>query len=87
MFIHTSRRSPRKLRSPRPHNFRWDASEGATGYRLYWGTSTGTYPPGNVIDVGDVLSYSYPHPGVTRYYAVTAYNAGGESEPSNELVK
>lgn len=59
----------------------WDPVQGAQGYRVYWGTSKGSYP--NHITVGDVTSYSLdklPLADNTTYYiTVTAYNSAGES--------
>lgn len=59
----------------------WDSVQGAQGYRVYWGTSAGSYP--NHIDVGNVTQYSLdklPLADNTTYYVtVTAYNSAGES--------
>lgn len=70
-------------------NLSWQASAMASGYKTYWGTTTGTYP--NVQDVGDVLTYSYAHDSMPRdctplFAAVTAYNAAGESGYSDEVT-
>lgn len=64
----------------------WTASTGeATGYKLYYGTSEGSYTQN--VDVGDVTSYSTdPLPlteGTPYYFVVTAYNSSGESGYSN----
>lgn len=69
-------------------NFAWDANDAGdnvTDYKVYWGASTGTYTASQ--SVGTATTYSVNHPGVTRYYAVTATNAYGESTHSNELVR
>ena len=61
-------------------------SSGIAGYRLHYGTSSGTHP--NILNVGNtttatVSSLTVGH----RYYFVaTAYNTAGlESPPSNEV--
>lgn len=69
-------------------NFLWDANDAGdnvTSYKLYHGTSSGTYTTS--ISIGNVTSYSLTPPGGTRYYAITATNASGESAFSNELVR
>jgi hypothetical protein len=69
-------------------NFAWDANDAGdnvTDYKLYYGASTGTYTAS--ISMGTVTAYSVNHPGVTRYYALTATNANGESTFSNELIR
>lgn len=64
----------------------WDASSGATGYKIYYGTAPHTYS--TILDVGNVLTYPVPNLGPgTYYFAVTAYNAQGESSFSNEVSK
>jgi hypothetical protein len=64
----------------------WDASPGATGYRVYWGTSPGVYGP-NPKDVGNVMETTID--GLSdctlSYFSVTAYNGVGESPNSNEV--
>ena len=66
----------------------WDASPGeVTGYRLYYGTSAGSYIQN--VDVGNVISYSTDSLPLTEdtlyYFVVTAYNSAGESGYSNEV--
>ena len=66
----------------------WDANPEAdiAGYRLSYGTSTGSYP--NVIDVGPNLEASVPNlvQGTIYYFAVTAVNtAGVQSHYSSEF--
>jgi fibronectin type 3 domain-containing protein len=66
----------------------WDpASEDATGYRIYYGGSQGTYT--NSLDVGLVTQYSMSDlpvtEGATYYFVVRAYNTVGESDNSNEM--
>lgn len=75
-------------------NLAWDSSAGATGYKVYYGTASGVYTgigatEGNSpIDVGNVTTFTL-HNLISNqnwYFAVTAYNAQGESGFSNELV-
>lgn len=64
-------------------NLSWQASAGATGYRIHYGPSSGTYT--NSIDVGNVTQTTIN--GLTDcanlFFAATAYNAAGESGYSN----
>ena len=65
----------------------WDANPepDVIGYRLYYGTVSGTYP--NILDAGGstTLTIAPIAPG-TYYMIVTAYNTAGlESLPSEEL--
>jgi FG-GAP-like repeat/Fibronectin type III domain len=72
----------------------WNASSGATGYYLLYGTQSaiqttscpGTTTPG-CIDVGNQTQYMVPGltAGVTYYFEVEAYNASGTSSPSAEV--
>jgi len=62
----------------------WNASEGATGYKIYYGQESGVY--GQPLDVGDVVTYlrqNFPTGGY--YFALTAYNEFGESDFSDEV--
>ena len=67
----------------------WDASTAPNlgGYKLYYGTSSGTYP--SSVDVGPSTTYTLTGltPGQTYYFAITAYDTGGttESDFSNEV--
>ena len=65
----------------------WDAGAvGATGFRVYYGTSSRSYT--NKISVGLVPGYSVTLPPGTYYFVVTAYDASGnESVYSNEVSK
>ncbi|HKQ60504.1 MAG TPA: Ig-like domain-containing protein [Candidatus Polarisedimenticolaceae bacterium] len=65
-------------------NVLWDASSGATGYRLYYGTSPTTYATS--VDVGNTTQTTLNGltDCTTYYFAATAYNAGGESGYSNQ---
>lgn len=58
------------------------------GYRVYMGTSSGTY--GTPVDVGNVTSYTAGNlkAGTTYYFAVTAYDQSwNESVYSSEVSK
>jgi fibronectin type 3 domain-containing protein len=58
------------------------------GYRIYYGTSSGSYP--HNIDVGDTTTYMVDDltEGLTYYFAVTAYDTSmNESDYSNEVSK
>lgn len=63
----------------------WDASAGATGYKLLYGTASGTYTV--ALDVGAATQVTVPAllPGTTYYFAAEAYNASGTSLPSLEV--
>jgi hypothetical protein len=55
------------------------------GYKLYWGTMSHQYE--SVVDVGFNPSYTLSglRPGTTYFFAVSAYNSGGESALSGEV--
>ena len=63
----------------------WNQSTGAAGYRVYWGSSPGNYTESR--DVGNTTQTVLS--GVAdcddSYFAVTAYNAAGESGFSAEV--
>ena len=65
----------------------WDANTESdlAGYKVYYGTSSGTY--GSAIDVGKVTTYTVANLGPgTYFFAVTAHNTAGlESGYSNEV--
>ena len=69
----------------------WNASSGATGYRLDVSTDSGfgSFVTGySNLDVGNVLTYSVSSNvslGTTYYYRVRAYNANGTSGNSNVI--
>jgi predicted phage tail protein len=56
-----------------------------TNYTIYYGTSSGNYT--NNITVGNITSYTITGliNGQRYYFAVSAFNAVGESEKSNEV--
>lgn len=64
----------------------WDASSGeVTGYKVYYGTTQGTYNQNK--NVGNVTQYSLSSMPLTEkqtyYFVARAYNAAGESGNSN----
>src|SRR5215472_284609 len=66
----------------------WNASltPTVTGYNVYYGTHSGNYP--YKIDAGNSTNVMIPglNPGVTYYFAATAYDAyGDESTFSPEV--
>jgi len=66
----------------------WDANpDNITGYRIYYGTTTGDHP--DKIEVGNVTQYplsSLPLSDSKTYYLVVrAFNTAGESTDSNEV--
>ncbi|MFN4244092.1 MAG: fibronectin type III domain-containing protein [Tepidisphaerales bacterium] len=62
----------------------WQAVPGAAGYVVRYGTASNTYT--TRLDVGNVTTFSLT--GLTNnqryYFAISAYNASGDSLPSNE---
>ena len=64
-------------------NICWDSSEGATGYRVYWGTDPTWWTPLQQVETAALCVADptpEPLPGEIVYFIVTAYNAYGESE-------
>jgi hypothetical protein len=64
----------------------WDTSSGQVdGYRIYYGTTQGTYSSNK--DVGKVTEYSLANLSLqerkTYYFIARAYNSAGESGDSN----
>ena len=64
----------------------WDASAGATGYRLYRGSASGTYGAPTQVGSTSQTTLGAAADCVTTFYAVSAYNSAGESPHSNELA-
>ena len=57
-----------------------------TGYFVYYGTASGSYTTKVNVLSGSQATINGLTPGVTYYFAATAYNAAGlESDPSNEI--
>ena len=72
---------------PASLTFAWDPADNqADGYALYYGIESGTYDV--LVDVGPDTSYTVTglDPFQVYFVAVTAYNALGESDFSDELV-
>jgi hypothetical protein len=65
--------------------FAWNASTGASGYRLHSGATPGNYT--STVDVGGTTQTSLATvPDCTnQFYAVTAYNSAGQSGYSTEV--
>ncbi len=77
--------SPTPSGGQRTVSFRWHAStDGALGYKIYWGTGSGNYR--NVRDVKNVLTTSLVLSSSTRYFALSAYDMIHESALSNEVI-
>lgn len=69
----------------------WSAVSGATGYRIYHGTSSGVYSQarGSGIDVGNVTTYPISSlslsADVTYFVTMAAYDSDGEGALFNEI--
>jgi hypothetical protein len=64
----------------------WNASQGATGYKIYYGTASGHYSW--LVSVGNVTGYTFGNlpDGYIYYFAATAYDGfGNESDYSDEV--
>lgn len=63
----------------------WNSISDSDGYKVYYGTSTGTY--GSPIDVSNATSYQVTGltNGTTYYFVVRAYNTAGNGAASNEV--
>jgi len=63
----------------------WDPSSGATGYKVFYGSTPGNYS--GVMDVGAHTTATIPVTATNQayYFAVRAYNASGESALSTEV--
>jgi hypothetical protein len=63
----------------------WDPSDGATGYKVSWGTTSGAYP--NAADAGSSTTFviSGLTAGGTYWAVVQAYNSAGISPYSTPL--
>ena len=68
----------------------WSASSDSriTGYRVYWGTASRTYPQSLDVGAGTSKVVGDLPSGKTYYFAVTAYDgSGAESAFSGEASK
>jgi hypothetical protein len=63
----------------------WNPSEGAEGYRIYWGTQSGVYTYSNDCGAATQTTVTGLVNTITYYFAVTAYNVAGESDFSSEV--
>ena len=81
---------------PSPAVLQWDpvSDPNLVGYRVYYGTSPGTYlqPAGEGLDAADAITYTVTNlsSGTTYYFAATAYDMSipdKESFFSNEVCK
>ena len=78
------------LNSPSAHSaevsFEWDDTDGATGYKIYYGFESRNYP--FMVDIGLWTECTVSGLDNDRiyYFAVTAYNESEESEFSPELT-
>ena len=65
----------------------WDAERAVAGYRLHYGTASGNGNFTQIQDIGNTttVTVSGLTAGQIYFFFVTAYNAAGESPPSNEV--
>lgn len=64
----------------------WDPAEGATEYRLYWGTSSGVTNSSNLLVTSNTeFIHSGMVVGSCYYYRISAANNDGESDLSPEV--
>lgn len=78
-----------QIQAAQPLTIAWENGGGGdvVGYRVHYGTSSGTYPV--TIDVGNTTTATIQDltDGTTYYIVVTAYNAANlASDPSSELA-
>lgn len=68
----------------------WNASSGATSYKVYRGTSPGSYSlnwnVGNVLEYDVNLLTPKMVYGTTYYFAIAAIDGGGEGTKSSEIT-
>ncbi len=70
----------------RPYQLAWDRnSDGlTTGYRVYYGTASGSYQPTQGVDVGNVDQFTVDlTPGQRYYFRVRAYNSSAVLGPAS----
>jgi Domain of unknown function (DUF4082)/Fibronectin type III domain len=64
----------------------WDAESGIVGYRLHYGTSSGSYTQSSDVGTSTTATVSNLTAGQTYYFVVTAYTSSGlQSQPSNQV--
>jgi hypothetical protein len=64
----------------------WDAESGVAGYRLHYGTSSGSYTQSSDVGTNTTATVSNLTAGQMYYFVVTAYNSAGlESQPSDQV--
>jgi len=64
----------------------WAAVTGATGYNIYWSTSSGvTTSSTKIPGVSSAYAHTSLTPGTTYYYKVAAFDVGGEGPLSSEV--
>ncbi len=63
----------------------WEGSNGATGYKVYYGLESQNYPFIADIGMSTQCTISALDFGKTYYFTVTAYNDYGESDPAREI--
>lgn len=68
--------------------FAWDASEGATGYRVYQSQTSGTYDKttGKVCETAELTCTVNNLADGTYYWVATATDGENESDYSNEVT-
>jgi hypothetical protein len=70
-----------------PLTLAWDASAGATGYIIHYGTASRNYTATDNVGNTTTAALSALDPAKVYYMAVTAYDdAGNESDFSNEIL-
>ena len=67
-------------------SFSWNDTEGATGYKLYYGIESRAYTFEVDLGLGTQCTISDLDNGQGYYFAITAYNESEESEFSDELT-
>jgi hypothetical protein len=67
-------------------NLSWDPSATASGYKVYHGASSGLYTVSDDVENTTTTPVNGLPDCATRYFAVTAYNAAGESGYSSEVA-
>ncbi len=73
------------ITSPSPAVLTWDASVGATGYRVYASSTRGVYTAPTTLTTVTTATLALPKG--THYFVVSATDGKGESAFSNEVCK